>query len=110
MLKVGDTVYTFNHNRRIYSQDKNQHGPIYAEHFFPVLIVGETRISWLTEYGGKYKKIYDKHTPDSLRLFTEEEKDRAVWLYENQYKISEQVRKSNDYDKLRKIKEILDNG
>lgn len=107
-MKIGDTVYAFNFNRRVYSKEKNDHAPIYDEHFYEVVITGETKFSWITEYGAKYKKKLTQYTPYSERLFTKEEKDKAVWLHDNQYKIVERVRSLTDYDMLVKINKILE--
>lgn len=45
MTKIGDTLWCFDTNRRVYTEPGGR--AVYREHFVPSLIVGETKISWL---------------------------------------------------------------
>jgi len=49
-LKVGDTVWVFDINRRVYDGNGLGAKIIYREHFRPVHIIGETSRSWILDY------------------------------------------------------------
>lgn len=88
-LKIGDTLYYFDGNRRVYPRTKDgrqMHGsPIYAEHYVPVKIVGETRVSWLLEYGWKASK---RSVAGSVGpVLTKEAMEDDVWCSVHRFKI-----------------------
>jgi hypothetical protein len=107
MPKVGDTIWIFDINRRVYARDADGRatgGPIWREHWRPHVIVGETSRSWLTYRG---KKIAKSGTDPSLVLFSEAEIDRAVWVRDNVRRISTRVWACDDLEKLKAIEAIL---
>jgi hypothetical protein len=107
MPKVGDAIWIFDINRRVYPRDADGRatgGPIWREHWKLHVIVGETSRSWLTDYGNKIAK---RGTDPSLVLFSEAEIDRAGWVHDNAIKISRRVWACDDFEKLKAIEAIL---
>lgn len=115
MPKVGDTIYKFDENHRVYRRDKDgraQGGPIYAEHFFPFVIQGETKHSWLTGYRGEEK--VNKRTMRSAGKggfhghdwFTEEGKAGRIWLARHRHKIIRHLEHATE-EQLRRVAEIV---
>lgn len=99
-MKVGDKVWIFDHNYRVYPKDKLiGSAPIYSEHFRQKTIESETSRSWIVD-GIKYSK------KDVLGLYTDEQKEDVIWENENRYKIVHEVEKCSVYI-LRKINILL---
>jgi hypothetical protein len=108
MTKIGDTIWIFDTNRLVYPRDAEGRatgGPIWREHWKPVVIVGETSRSWLTNHGGKIAK---SGTDPRLVSFSEAEIDRASWVHDNAIKISRRVWACDDFEKLKAIEATLD--
>lgn len=98
-MKVGDKVWLFDQNRRIYQKDGIiSASPIYSEHFRQAKIEGETSRSWII-YGEKYPKA-------SPGFFTDAEKEEDIWDKENRMRLIEQVRRC-PIKTLREIDAIL---
>ena len=87
-----------------------------------IFIVGETTQSWIIGYEKsppeskiniKVKKkdmSYKTSTGGTSKLYlSEEEINNVCWIEENKYRIVEKLRKCNDYDKLKKINDLLNN-
>jgi len=102
-LKVGDTIWRFDINRRVY-RERNV-GPIYREHWVPEEITGQTSRSWLLGRWGarKVPKKGDHHG----YAFTPKEVDDDCYLKENRYLIAQRVQYLDDVEQLRKIAEIV---
>ena len=99
-LKVGDKVWLFDQNRRVYEKDSIiSSAPIFSEYFYQVTITGETSRSWLI---GREK--FSKKTLEGI--YTNETKADKIWDEENRYKITEKVRYCSIIE-LKKINEIL---
>jgi hypothetical protein len=108
MTKIGDTIWIFDSNRRVYPRDADGRatgGPIWREHWKPLVIVGETSRSWLTDCGNKIAK---KGTDPQNVSFSEAEIDRAAWVHDNAIKISRRVWACGDFEKLKAIEATLD--
>ncbi|MGH7974861.1 MAG: hypothetical protein ACREBR_05000 [bacterium] len=114
-FKIGDTVYTFSENRRVYEKQKpgelySRGGPIYREHFVKQQIVGETTQSWIVAYEGgspdSASATKHKKKGDYVNIYTAEQVEEQVYHHDHAYYISELVRKA-DYTMLRKIAELL---
>ena len=104
--KVGDPVWVFDQNRRDYRP--GQSGPIWRSHWVKKEISGETSRSWIVGRGGwDILKIPKKGPKHWGVCWSEEEIDRRVYVEENSYKISEQVRRVTDYETLLRIAEIV---
>jgi hypothetical protein len=121
-MQIGDKVWIFDSNHRCYEDNRGNKLDRcwYRGYFVERYIVGETKQSWLVGHeGGKpddrwnikvnkktltYPGSYGK---DGRLYISEEEIDRACWLNDNQYRIREDVGRCRDYEKLKKIDEIL---
>ena len=102
---VGSAVWVFDINRRRYHADKSLgQGPIWREHWDKQEIVGETTRSWITN---RHYKIPKKGADKRTFSFSEEEINRAAFVYEHRYKISDAVNRTHDYEKLLRIAEIV---
>lgn len=104
--KIGDTVYTFDVNRRVYERDekgKSYGGPIYREHWRPWLIVGEEKRSWLVTYGegGRPQKMAKP------QFKTEAEVADACWMNDHRYRLSETLQRCGDVALLRQIAALI---
>ena len=106
MLKVGDTIWRFNINRRVYAPKKpgeiySRGGPIYREHWEPVKIDGETSRSWVTRFG-KAPKKGDRHG----WAFSLDEVDASCWAKEHRRHIVNLVERC-DADTLKAIGDLV---
>lgn len=110
-MKIGDIVYIFDFNHRVYPKDNKNfcYGPIYREHFVERQILGETSRSWLVGFRGgdvtsrctgKYAK------KDCMGLYTLKQVQEACYKHENAYKIAKLVEKV-DYTTLKAIASII---
>ena len=88
-LTIGSTLWEFDPNYRVYGS--NRGAPIYAEHFRPVTVTGETPRSWLV---GASERIVNKRTlqrtrngHDPVRYYTDEGKDEAIWEHEHRSRL-----------------------
>ena len=106
--KVGDTVWVFNENRRIYARDEKGKslggGPIWREHWEKGEILSETSRSWVLRYGEKVPK--KGHDPRKYAFSLADIEDQA-FVHENRYRISMAVSRNTDAAKLRTIDLIL---
>ena len=106
-MKVGDTVYIFNENRRVYPPAPKGHlwppgGPIYREHFRPVQIVGETKVSWILQYDNR--KV-NKKTLEGI--YTIEQVDDRCWKNDHAHKLLEYVRSNASVYQLKEIAALM---
>ena len=104
-FKIGDKVWMFDPNRRVYPRDERGRttgGVIYAEHFHQVEIIVETSRSWITDnYGLKASK------KEPQNIFTDEQKAGMIWIHEHRYRVSDSVYRCHDVEKLRQIAQII---
>lgn len=102
---IGKTVWRFDRNHRVYDKGKIT-GPIYREHWVPIVIFGETSRSWLAGYEFDPYKIPKKgpHHPFAL---SEQEVEDDCWRQEHRYSISRQVERVTDVEILRKIAALV---
>ena len=113
MPAIGDKVWRFDQNRRVYARDENgkaRGGPIWREHWEPLEIIGETTRSWIIGRHGASVQFGDKIAkaawPGALALSEEDISKRA--FVEGRYSLSERVRRCTDYETLKKIEAALD--
>ena len=100
-FKVGDKVWTFNENRRVYDGSGSFGGKIiYAEHFVEREITDETPRSWIVN-GKKYSK------KDPSGLYTDQQKADDIWFHDNRWKIAKLVDRCMDIEKMRQIAAIV---
>jgi hypothetical protein len=110
-MKVGDKVYTFDSNRRVYPTDKTiSSGPIYREHFVLQEILGETSQSWIVGYSGWTvdTRACTKHKKKAERpsLFTREQVEEQIYIHDNGHKIADLVYHV-DYKTLKAIADLI---
>lgn len=106
-LKVGDTVWVFDQNRRIYPKDR-QGGPIWSEHWRPEKITGETSRSWIIgNHAWTQKKLPKKGAAPFRVAYSQEEIDKAAWVHDNRYRLSHEIDRCEDYDTLKKVAELV---
>lgn len=106
-MKVGDKIWRFDHNRRVYPKTNDQYRsvpPIYAEHWVPVEIVGETSRSWIVDW---FKAKVPKKGPHHGYAFTQKEVDDDVWVHSHCWRLREVVSVCKDADVLRKVAELV---
>lgn len=103
-LKVGDTVWVFDMNRRVYEGNGLSARIIYREHFRPLQIVGETSRSWVL----RNERKVSKKSLDGLYL-SEYEIDLACWEHDYFPVIYRELQyaKHHTYEKLTAIAKIL---
>lgn len=112
-LKVGDTLYRFSANRRVYPKPGTFSGggaPIYREHFEPLKIIGENKVSWLLEQDWKASKR-DLKSAASMQyggrgFFTAEGMEDDIWQHDHRYKIRDLFDRCS-VDTLRQIASLL---
>jgi hypothetical protein len=105
MPKIGDYVWIFNQNYRVYKKDKNGMSigsPIWIEHWRKHEIIGETSRSWLIRYSNV--KIPKKGGTGIV--FDELELDKLTYMHNHSRSISERVLVL-DYEKLKLVAGIV---
>lgn len=115
MTKIGDTIWSFDINRRVYPEGKGiGRSPIYSEHFSPHVITGETPKSWIVNEYGKDRKINKITMLESqgqfspMPWYTSQGRENRIWVHENRYRIIQTVQNSGDVGKLKRIAAILE--
>lgn len=109
-MQIGDTLYHFDINRRVYDKPPPESGRIfgtlvYAGHFKPLKIIGETSQSWLMEFNYKAKK---KAGGPLQRggFYTAEEMADNIWMHEHRHKIRDLIDRASPTH-LREVARIL---
>ena len=106
MPKIGDSVWVFNQNRRVYAKaPRGQYvgAPIWREHWEEREIIDETRVSWVLRGGGKIKKSAN---PRAV-AFSEEEIDRRAFVKEKQVVFAGHIRECASYEAMKEIEAAL---
>ena len=108
-IKIGDTLYLFNENHRVYHRDESGRsygGPIYSKHFQPITVIGETSRSWVC--GTDWSQI---KRPKSSRgmsgIFTAQEMADDIWVNDHKIKIVDKIRGCRDPDQLRAVAKLI---
>lgn len=107
-LKIGDTLYNFDGNRRVY-QPGLRGGTIYEKHFEAVKIVGETKLSWVMDRSGAKvnKKTLDSSCQFADRgYFTASAMETDIWLHEHRHRIVREVERVG-IEHLKEIARII---
>lgn len=115
-MKVGDHLWHFDRDRRIYRRDENNRpfgGPIYREHFVQYTITGETKLSWLVEATHRVLFKINKKTLlasngayTAHSFFTDKGMEDNIWVGDNRYKISRLIERASA-DQLMECAKIL---
>ena len=114
--KVGDTLYRFDGNRRVYRREDDGRatgGPIYAEHFSAHTIHGETKQSWLLGINDPFKvnkatlREAGKSGFHGYQWFTEQGREDNIWVHEHRHKIVQKVEREMRAPLLREIASVV---
>jgi hypothetical protein len=110
MTKVGDIIWHFDDNRRVYERDglgRAVGGPIYDEHFIACTITGEVGRSWLVYALGIEEKIAKVRIdqPHS-NWFSNTGRIDDIWIHDHRHKICELIFGSNAAT-MRKVAEVI---
>ena len=89
-VKVGDVIWRFDTNHRVYKRPANMRDPeygvpIYRAYWVPVHITGETTRSWITVYG----KV-PKHGKEMRRAgwaLTQQAVDEDCWVEHHMHRL-----------------------
>jgi hypothetical protein len=111
MPQIGDTVYLFDENRRVYARNgagRSSGGPIYREHFLPYLIVGEEKRSWILDKEGRVGGGAPWPGKTSkTKVMTEEEVEAACWRNDHRMAVSDAVRRCEDTEVLKQVAALV---
>lgn len=103
-VKVGDTIWWFDGNHRVYSRDSSR--PVWRQHWRPRVIIGETDRSWLIEPSWRPRKV-PKVNPPAEWAFSEAEIDQQAWVEENAHRIAHLVGVCRRYDVLKEVAKVI---
>lgn len=114
-LHVGDTIWMWDENRRVYPERKGRaisSGPIWREHWRPVKIISESVRSFVLEQNlGKISKNTLEHGQGRKIIFRESDIAKLAWLNDNRVGISDHILHMRDsldnYEKLLVVAEAL---
>ena len=107
-LKVGDTVWVFDPNFRVYRKDANGHstsGPIWRESWRPYLIESETSRRWVLKYGRI--KVPKKRADFTNLAYSQSEIDELGWMHDRRAKIVRMVQQCSNTAVLRHIAALV---
>jgi hypothetical protein len=113
-MKIGDTIYYFDQNHRVYEEDENGKsfgGPIWIKHWRERKIIGETKVSWLVGFEWKPDKVNKKKlAAGELGNYCAswDQIEEAAWVHANRWKIVRLLEWERSYDKIKEIAKILD--
>ena len=106
-IKVGNSIWHFDVNRRVYAKDNNYSGgPIWLEHWVEYKITGETSRSWILSHGIKLSKN-DSSVGWKNYALDRAEIERRAYIEENSLEISRLVRDCTDYSALLQIASLV---
>lgn len=106
---MDNKFYYYDINRRVYELNGvSKSSPFEEGHYIPIKVVSETDKEYVCEYGTINKKsmLYTTSRRPKVKVFTEQEKNDAVYVAENRHFISERVRQL-PADVLRKVEEAI---
>ena len=109
-LKVGDTVWVFDGNRRVYERDDNgrrEGGPIWIKHWVSAKVVGETSRSFVVGRGYGEFKLPKNGTRPKLRVAFSEEEVGFYALLERRRAIADMLSRCEDPEVVRGCAQLL---
>lgn len=118
-LEIGQKVWFFDRERRIYSLPDGTRltsSPWFRGHFVEKYVVGENKVSYI--FGNKPttnpddKRLTDRVKKSELKdgkniYMSEKSVDEACWVHDNWGEINRKISNCEDYNKLTRILEIL---
>lgn len=91
---IGQTIWIYDGNHRVYEKREPGKpyaggGPIYRMSWRPQKIVGENKVSWITERGVKVRK----KAPDGRHgvAMTKQELEDAIFAHDHKHKIVDRI-------------------
>ena len=113
-FEVGQRVWFFNENNRVYAktpEERSVHGsgPIYEKHFVEKIVSGIEGRSYVMNYPGWEGKFSGHKVSFKLAErthYTDAEKDDDVWVRHHRYGIVRRVERAN-HGTLKKIAELV---
>lgn len=105
--KIGDSVWLFDINRRVYVDDQGNRTsvPVWLHHWHECKIVGETSRSWILNYFNK--KVPKKDADNRQVCFCWEQVLGYAWVHNNRSKIELAIR-GLSLEKLREVAAVID--
>ena len=94
-MRIGDKLFIFDINKRVYPPGPGFHPPIYREHFVPVEVIGETSRSWVI---GRYRQEdfkAPKRDPFSKSLYTAEMVEDQCWKHDKIHQVISDLRQAD---------------
>lgn len=117
-MKIGEVYFNYDCNHRVYEDPVTKQryaGPIYRLSFVKWYVIGETKKSYLLSRFKDSKpdnkmveKMPKRIDPVIHGYLTEEQMEDSVFMYDNQYRVSQEVGKIREVSKLKKIIAILE--
>ena len=102
--------YYFDINRRVYEKNGvKSNAPFFEDHFVKITIVAENDrefIDHLKRTINKRSMLFKLGRTTRVKVYTEQEKEDAIYVNSKAHKLAEKVRKA-DANTLRKIEELL---
>lgn len=115
-IKIGDTLYRFDVNRRYYRKDASGRatgGPIYREYFEGLEVAGETPRCWLVGEGFRQTKVNKRTMRSSggrsgfgFQWFTKASMEDDIWRNDHRRYIVAMIERC-DGETLRKIAALV---
>ena len=110
-MNIGDTVYRFDINRRVYEPPKDGNrevtsGPIWREHWRPMKVWRETSRSWLVQGEGCVERIPKRRYDRQQWAMSAEELEQRCWVHEHAPRLARAVADA-DYATLKLIQAVL---
>lgn len=121
-IAIGSKLWMFDENRRVYAEPLKKGqlwpsgGPIWREHWRPMEVIGETRVSWIVGYAEQKKPWEIAKIPKAAFkagacpqgwALSEAHVDELVWVKENTLRLSQEVLRCYDPRVLRAVDELL---
>jgi len=109
-LKIGDPVWIFNENNRVYPPGPSiSHAPIYREHWMKFSVIGETSRCYIVGVCTfESMKLHKKGPVPPGVALSLNEVEADCWVHDNSHRISDAVGRLRDYSALKRIDEILE--
>jgi len=105
-MKVGDTIWEFDVNRRKYAKGISAR-PIWKEHWRPCKIVGETTRSWLIGPEWNLQKVPKTNPNPRKWMMSKKSLEQAAYVEQNKYGMAELIRRDVTYIQLKLIENIM---
>lgn len=106
-MKVGDTIWIFDHNRRRYGGPGLSAKIIWREHWRPETIHGETSRSWLYGPTWRPKKLAKNKPLPAYIVDSEAEIDRREYVHKHSPKVADLISRKVTYDQLKQIADLI---